>query len=347
MEPSDIVLGCMLDALVCNDALEEAVKLLNTWKHRVPPNTVMYSTIIKGFATSRQSARAMAMWREMRQMKVPMNTVAYNALIDAQARVGAMEEVETLVKSMEPDSCTPDVITFSTIVKGYCVKGELNRALDVFQSIERNGMVADAIIYNTILDGCIRHNKMELADRLVADMQKYKVIPSNFTLGILVKMYGRRGQLDKAFEVAESLSKRHGFSPNAQVRTCLMCACVNNRAIRRAFEVFEELKSSREGADVKAYGALLSGCIRHGHLAEAVHLVEEAYGLKDGVRRLPRNENLESERIEQLLRSLSQKNMMDKFGMPLLENLQAKKVPLSRWAVSSALQGDRGYASRR
>jgi len=346
MDPSDIVLGCMLDALVCNDCLEAAVDLLNHWKTRVQPNTVMYSTIIKGFALSRQAARAMEMWREMLQLNIPMNTVAYNALIDAQARVGAMDDVEILVKSMEPNGCTPDVITFSTIVKGYCVKGELHRALEVFQNIDHNGMVADAIIYNTILDGCIRHNNMQLADELVGHMASYNITPSNFTLGILVKMYGRRGQLDKAFEIAVSLPKQFNFTPNSQVRTCLMCACVNNRALSRAFDVFEDMKRSRDGVDVKAYGALLSGCVRHGHLKEAVHLVEEAYGLKGGVRKLARGENLESERLEQLLRSLSQQGLGDEIGVPLVEGLRANNVAIGGSMLKAMQTGRSGTTGR-
>ena len=112
IEPSDIVLGCMFDAFVSNDSLEAAVELMDEWKCRVKPNTEMHSIIIKGFAATRQSFRAMAMWREMLEQKIPIHTVAYNALIDAQARVGAMDEVETLVTSMQPNGCTPDVITF-------------------------------------------------------------------------------------------------------------------------------------------------------------------------------------------------------------------------------------------
>jgi len=50
MKPNEIVLGCMLDALVCNEKVEDAVTLLSKWKSRIAPNTVMYSTIIKGFA---------------------------------------------------------------------------------------------------------------------------------------------------------------------------------------------------------------------------------------------------------------------------------------------------------
>jgi len=346
MEPSDIVLGCMLDALVCNDNLEDAERLLNHWKTRVKPNTVMYSTLIKGFAAGRQSSRAMDMWKQMRELGVPMNTVAYNAVIDAQARVGAMEEVSTLVAAMEQDGCAPDVITFSTIVKGYCVKGELEKALEVFKSIERSGMVADAIIFNTILDGCIRHNNSRLADQLVSSMDDFKVVPSNFTLGILVKMYGRRGQLDEAFEVMQTLPKRHGFAPNAQVKTCLMCACVNNRSIKKAFEVFADLKESREGVDVKAYGALLSGCIRHGHLQEAVEVVEEAYGLNTQASRLPRGESLERERLEQLFRSLSQQGLMEKLGVPLVEKLRSNNVQINGSLLSSTLKTANSFRTK-
>merc|ERR1719449_403224 len=125
MEPNDIVLGCMLDALVCNGKVEEAVTLLNKWKPKVAPNTVMYSTIIKGFANSRQSSRALDMFHEMCKLGLTFNIVVYNALIDSQARVGAMDEVSKLVESMEPNGCASDAITYSTIVKGYCIKGDL------------------------------------------------------------------------------------------------------------------------------------------------------------------------------------------------------------------------------
>lgn len=347
MEPSDIVLGCMLDALVCNDRLEDAENLFHSWKSRVPPNTVMYSTLIKGFANGRQPTRAMEMWHEMRKNGVPMNTVAYNALIDSQARVGAMEEVSGLVAAMEQDGCPPDVITFSTIVKGYSIKGDLMKALDVFRNMDRNGMAADAIIFNTILDGCIRHNNMELADEMVQNMEAFKVVPSNFTLGILVKMHGRRGRLDKAFEVTQTMPARYGFSTNPQVLTCLMCACVNNHAVRKAFDVFDTLKSAKNGADARAYGALLSGCVRHGHLREAASLIEDAYGLGSHKRGLPPGEHLETERVEQFFRGLSQQGLADSLGASLLEQLKTLRVPVGRSYLSSAVGNTRLSNSKR
>merc|ERR1719359_1889418 len=103
MEPNDILLGCMLDALVCNDGVDAAVQLFNAWKAKVPPNTIIYSTLIKGFANARKSAPAMELWQEMRKLSLPMNTVVYNTLIDSQARNGDTDAVSKLVAGMEKD----------------------------------------------------------------------------------------------------------------------------------------------------------------------------------------------------------------------------------------------------
>merc|ERR1719491_168606 len=262
MQPNDIVLGCMLDALVCNGSVEDAVALLRKWKTVVTPNTVMYSTIIKGFATNHQAGRALDMWKEMCDLGLPFNTVVYNTLIDSQSRVGAMDEVSKLVEHMQANGCTPDTITYSTIVKGYCVKGDPDKAFEVFRNMQSNGMAVDSIVYNTVMDGCTRRNRMDLVDLVLEDMDKYSIKPSNFTLGILMKMYGRRRQLDKAFQVIEEFPRKHGLQINAQVRTCLMSACLANQDLDRAMKVFEDMKQAEGGADAKAYGALIPGLVR-------------------------------------------------------------------------------------
>merc|ERR1719162_2288763 len=100
-------MGCMLDALVCNGRLAEAVGLFDQWKLRMTPNTVMYSTLAKGFATARQSSQAMDLWHDMRARGIRANTVVCNALIDAQARCGCIDEITQIVSAMEKDGCKP------------------------------------------------------------------------------------------------------------------------------------------------------------------------------------------------------------------------------------------------
>ncbi|CAK0849352.1 unnamed protein product [Prorocentrum cordatum] len=142
-------------------------------------------------------------------------------------------------------------------------------------------------------------------------MEANNIVPSNFTLGILVKLYGRRRQLDKAFEVVRELPRKHKFTVNAQVRTCLMCTCINNNSLERALAVFEELKSE-QACDAKAYQSLINGCVRHGHLERAQILVEEACGLGREPSPLPPGQTLPSEAVEQLLRALASRGEMDR-----------------------------------
>merc|ERR1719498_1063292 len=93
LEPNDVTLGCMLEALVANSGVVEAVALLRKWQNRVQANTVLYSTLIKGFTNTRNTAGAEELWIELRSKHLPLNTMVYNAIIDAHARVGNMDKV--------------------------------------------------------------------------------------------------------------------------------------------------------------------------------------------------------------------------------------------------------------
>jgi len=176
---------------------------------------------------------------------------------------------------------------------------DLNKAFEVFRSTSKNSAPKDSMIYNNILDGCIRHARFDLADTLLEEMETSEVIPSNYTFGVLVKLYSRRRQVDKAFEVIERMSKKFNITPNSQVRTCLMCACLNANSPGKAVQVFEELKASPSGADSKAYSSLISGLVRHRQLPKAVSFVAEAYGL-EGSHRIPKGQSLETEALEKL-----------------------------------------------
>lgn len=339
LPPNSIVLGCMLDALVCNDRTEEAVTLFKKWQQKVPGSAIIYSTLIKGFSNSREASRAMDMWREMQEFKIPMTTVVYNALIDSQARGGLMDEVGILLQSMEKNSCAPNAITYSLIVKGYCCKGNLDKGFQVLRDMQQIHSTTDSVIYNTLLDGCFRHNRMDLADALLEDMEKYNIVPSNFTLGILVKMYGRRRQLDKAFETFEKIPKKFGFRANAQVKTCLMCACLINHDPAAALKVFQELRCCDRGADSKAYASMISGLLNHGWIEQALALVEDASGLTLGsdVKPLPIGQGLKTETYEQILRTLEQRGQMKSVGLPLLQRLHAAGIPISAKLLSTSM----------
>merc|ERR1719183_1541155 len=142
LEPNEISIGCVTDALVSNDRVDDAAEFVEKWKGRIPMNTVIYSTLIKGFAP---------------------NLVTMNTLLDACARSGRMARCGEILEDMQKvHGVDPDRITFSTIVKGFCLAGEIQQAIAVMESARRRGFPADVIIFNTILDACSSRDQFEL-----------------------------------------------------------------------------------------------------------------------------------------------------------------------------------------
>jgi len=243
-------------------------------------NTVIYSTVLKGFAVARRIDRVFCVYKEMCKKEIPCNTITYNTMLDACAKCCTMDRAQGLLEDMQKSKVEPDIITYSTIVKGYCLEGDVDRAFKVLEDMKGDDkFVADEIMYNSILDGCAKQHRVDDALRLLDEMQSTGVIPSNYTLSILVKLLGHSRRLSQAFKVVEDLSKQHGFRPNVQVYTCLVQACLLNRRLERALALHDTMLAESCRTDEKFYAVLARGCLQLQQPLKAVEVVRAAYQL--------------------------------------------------------------------
>ena len=49
-------------------------------------------------------------------------------------------------------------------------------------------MVNDDFVFTTLLDGCVRHNRVDLAEVILVDLEHCGVKPIIYTLGVVVKL---------------------------------------------------------------------------------------------------------------------------------------------------------------
>jgi len=325
VKPSTIVVGCMLEALVSNGKVEQAVDLLNKWKKVSKPNAVMYSTVVKGMSNNRQSKRALGVLREMRTEGIEMTIAVYNAVLDAQARCGCMEGISEVVDAMAADKIALDSVSSAILVKAHCRHGDLNKALEILYSSPKENKGRDAMIYNNFLDGCIYHACFDSVDALLEEMVQREVAPTNYTFGILVKLFARRRRITQGYEIIERMSKTFNVALNAQTNTCLMLALLNGNNLDKSMRVFSDLKA-QGGADARARGSLLAGLVQQRRLEKAVEVVEESCGLT-GSHPLCKGQYLEVGVLEKLFAVLGARGLADSMGVPLLEHLSAAKVP--------------------
>ena len=77
-------------------------------------NTIIYTTLIKGFGVLRDKKRALGLFEEMAQNNIPYNTVTYNSLLEVLVRCNDITTAEEIFRKMP----RPDLVTFSTMIKG-------------------------------------------------------------------------------------------------------------------------------------------------------------------------------------------------------------------------------------
>merc|ERR1719321_933524 len=219
-------------------------------------------------------------YKEMKGKAIPCNTITYNTMLDACAKCCAMSHASDLLEDMRESCVEPDIITYSTIVKGYCLEGDVDRAFSVLEDMKSDDKFApDEIMYNSILDGCAKQHRVDDALKLLDEMKSTGVIPSNYTLSILVKLLGHSRRLSQAFKLVEELSQQHGFRPNVQVYTCLVQACLLNRRLEKAVALHDTMVAESCRTDEKFYTVLARGCLQLHQPLKAVEVVRAAYHL--------------------------------------------------------------------
>merc|ERR1719160_1781200 len=275
VRPTEATFAAMVDACVANGAMDEAIRVFAEMKTTIPDFATpasTYHTLIRVLVQRKQQGKAMEIYEDMRESKVQPNLATFNALIDVCARNGNVEKAGQLFRDMCTLGVTPDVITYSTVIKGYCIQGDLEQALQLFSLMRKRGVMPDAVLFNSILDGAARKQMTSLVEQVFSDMESSGVAPGNFTLSILVKMYGKNHDIETAISYFDTLPQRYGFEPNAQVYTCMMGAFASCGRVAQALEIFDKIQNP----DGKAYTTIIAGSLKHGDVAGAVRLLGRA-----------------------------------------------------------------------
>jgi pentatricopeptide repeat protein len=307
---TSVTLGCMVAALTTNGLVEDAwdlIQLVHANEEMRPTlNTVIYSTVLKGFSQLRQVDRVFSVYAEMSKLGIACNVISYNTIIDACARCGAMERVPTVLEDMRKNGVEADLVTYSTLVKGYSLAGNVSHGFKVLEEMKSNkNLKPDEILCNSLLEGCAREHRVDLALSLLEQMKELGVASSNCTLSILVKLLGRSQKLDEAFKVVSELSIHYGFRPNIQVYTCLIQACFHNRRLDKAMEVHATMEAEPScHPDEKAFSVLVKGCLDAGALPEALKVVRSAYGF-GATTKSPSTPGVEGSLVSELCNRLS------------------------------------------
>jgi len=284
VQPTSITVGCMVEAVVNNGDTDAAFELVVQMQKENAAeglvNSVIYCSILKGFAREKKLDRVWDVYQDMCTKRMEMSLITFNTIVDACARSGRMDHLPKIMQDMKKHHVDANIVTYSTIIKGYCQAGDMPTAFSILEKMKaETKFKPDEIMYNSMLDGCSHNDLYEEGLALLEKMLEDGIAPSNFTLSIMVRLLNRAHKTEKAFELVQSITQKYKFRPNVHVYTSLIQACIGGRQLARSLTVLQDMVNDWVQPDGRVYVVLVRAFNNNGQHEQASKLLRAALGL--------------------------------------------------------------------
>jgi pentatricopeptide repeat protein len=192
---------------------------------------------------------------------VLMCTQFIRGLVKADALPKALELYEEMKR--RHDNIRPDVVTYSVLIRALVDRHNLEKALEMLQDMRATGLEADDIILMHLLEGCRYKGDLELGKKLFAEIIEAGVKPSEWTLVTMLKLQGRCGAHQEAYDLVAGWQNRrgHGAKPSVIHYTCLMSGCLRTKSYDQAWAAFELMLAGGVAPDETLLSTLLPGMV--------------------------------------------------------------------------------------
>jgi pentatricopeptide repeat protein len=215
-----------------------------------------------------------------------LDSCTCNLFIKGLIRVGRLPkamEVYAALKASSAVQSKPTIVTYSMLIKALAGAHNLEDALLILQDMNSAGAAPDEIIFTHLVDGCRLVGNHQLGEKLFKDMLAAGIRPSEYTLTMMVKLYGRCGALDKAYNLVESWEAEHGARPSVIHFTCLMSGCLRGKQQEKAWNAYELMEKRGIAADATLISTLMPAMITKQRYDRVLQLARRALQKPGGV----------------------------------------------------------------
>lgn len=245
LEPDDVTFGTLLDMCIADNDMKAANEIVDLLvRGDRPVDTVMCTLFIKGLVRAQKLPKAIELYEEM--------------------------------KRRTSEGSRPDIVTYSVLIKAYVDTHDLERALLLVEDLTAAGHTPDDIILTHLLEGCRYIGNHTLGKKLFEDMTVAGVKPSEFTLITMLKLHGRCGAHNEAYQLVANWELNNGFAPSVIHYTCLMSGCLRTKNYDQAWQAFKLMLDMGVKPDETTIGTLLPGMVAAQHWERVVELARLA-----------------------------------------------------------------------
>ncbi|XP_027165985.1 pentatricopeptide repeat-containing protein At1g04840-like [Coffea eugenioides] len=166
--------------------------------------------------------------------KFRFNAAVGTALIDMYAKCGQIQSASQVFR----DTKEKDVRTWSVMIWGWAIHGSVEQALQCFEKMKLTGIEPDEVAFLAVLTACSHAGLVDEGLKFFDSMKlDYSIEPTMKHCAVIVDLYGRAGQLDKALRFIQCMA----LTPDFVIWGALFSACRAHKNIEMAKYVSEKL----------------------------------------------------------------------------------------------------------
>lgn len=270
-ETDDVLLSSVVEGCLRVDRVDLLLPWLTKWqntRHLPIKRAYTYGSIIRAYGLSHDIRGVWEAWNQMKSQHVVPTPLVMGCLVEALVSNGDPEGAYVAVRQ-ECSSAGADkpvnAVIYGTLLKGFAHQKHFPKVWEVYQEMRRSSIEFSIVTYNTLIDACARCGEASKMQSILADMQANKVEPNIITLSAVLKGYCQDRQLEKAFELLETIRASSTFKADEIIYNSLLDGCAREGLWKRALGLLDQMqkdgiKPSNFTLSVLTKCARRSGC---------------------------------------------------------------------------------------
>jgi pentatricopeptide repeat protein len=270
-ETDDVLLSSVVEGCLRVDRVDLLLPWLSKWqnaRHLPIKRAYTYGSIIRAYGLSRDIRGVWEAWNQMKTLRITPTPLVMGCLVEAlvsnsdpESAYSAVQQECLLAGTDKP----VNAVIYGTLLKGFAHQKKFHKVWEVYQEMHQSCINFSIVTYNTMIDACARCGEASKMQSILADMQTNKVEPNIITLSAVLKGYCQDRQLEKAFELLETIRASSTFKADEIIYNSLLDGCAREGFWKRALGLLDQMqkdgiKPSNFTLSVLTKCARRSGC---------------------------------------------------------------------------------------